>query len=160
MGAAYGQISPCTLPPQMDRSIREHWKGWRAMQLSDLNPDDQRLWVGHWGKLCPGIANGHFFDLHNIDYAISLINPENHEQAIVIAKSNTNGKYSIRVISPPEAVPNFAVIHTLPPGTYKGVENGPRVTTKLDSIAVEQIEAGMMMFYEKHGSFHSLELSE
>jgi hypothetical protein len=160
LGSAYGQNSRCELPAQLSRTLARQWKGWRLMQLSDLRRDDQNLWVKKWGSLCPGLAAGHFLSSKATDDAISLIDPENEEQAVILATPQDHGGFVTQIISPPSRVAAYAVVHALPPGKYSEVEGGSTVNTSLDSIAVETIEAGMTMFYENRGSFHSLELEE
>ncbi len=160
LGSACAQNSRCELPAQLGQTIASQWKGRRLMQLSDLRRDDQNLWVKKWGSLCPGLAVGHFLDSKATDDAISPINPENEEQAVILATPKDHGGFDTQIISPPSRVAAYAVVHTLPPGRYTEVEGGSTVNTNLDSIAVETIEAAMTMFYEIRGSFHSLELEE
>lgn len=160
LGSAYGQNRRCELPARLNQTIATQWKGWRLMQLSDLSHDDQGLWLKKWGALCPGLATGHFMNSTSTEIAVSIIDPRTGEQAVMLATPEDHTGFVTQIISPPSRVAAYAVIHALPPGKYSEVEGGPTVDTKLDSIAVETIEAGMTMFYENRGSFHSLELEE
>ena len=159
MGRACGQDSPCRLPAPLARVVTENWKGWRLMQLSDLRSDDQRIWRRKWGERCPGLASGHFVHPGSLSYAVSLIDPKESRQAIILATPIDGGSFTIHTLSPPSRVLAFSVLHTLPAGKYQEVEDEREVRTKLDSVAYETIEAGMVMFYEDHGLFRSLQLS-
>lgn len=160
VSCAYGQNSPCKLPAPLGHQVAQSWKGWRLMQLSDLRADDQDLWRKKWGNRCPGLASGHFVNPDSLVYAVSLVDPKGSRQAIILASPRSDGSFTTQVISPASRFAAFSVVHTLPPGRYNEVEGGRKVRTKLDSIAYETIEAGMVMFYEENGKFRMLQLSE
>jgi hypothetical protein len=157
--SAHGQIRLCKLPTQLGRTLADYWKGWSPLQFDDLRPEDQALWQKKWGNACPGLVKGHFVHSGKLAYALSLIDRKNDEQ-LILAVPAKDGTFKTLVLVAPSKVAAFSVVYALPPGKYPEVETGRTVQTKLDSIAYETIEAGMMMFYEEKGSFRSVVLSE
>ena len=158
---------PCDrshLPREVLALIQHHYPGWDIVRLKDLRADDQRLWLRHHGKLCPGIAVGSFERAGYLSYALSLFKRRQtgYDQIFVVA-SKHGVHYGLRQLgSKGESaqVPYLSVIYALPPGKYSRPEGEMNVTTHLDSIGLEAIEAASVMYYWRDGRYHVVVTSE
>src|ERR1700730_7449412 len=82
---------PCdseNLPPAIGDLLRKDFPGWRQKQISDLQTDDQQLWIQAHGKACPGSIVGHFEKSDSDAYAVLLV-----------PRSETSGGYKLVVFS-------------------------------------------------------------
>ena len=75
MSAAQGSAScdAAAAPAAIGELLKERFAEWRPKQVSDMEADEQELWLkGSNGKECPGIAVGHFESTDSLSYAFLL----------------------------------------------------------------------------------------
>ena len=157
--AAEKECDSRDLPRVARKVLVQHLPNWRIVTVSDLSPDDQRLWSeNHEGK-CPGVIEGNFTTVHS--FAVSLIRQEHATllQILVLLEQSHNG-YILRTLSGASrtAVPN--ILLKFPPGKYRDAEQTRSVQTKFDGVAYIKLEAEGTLYYKAKEGFKSLEISE
>lgn len=150
----YSQDADCSLPFSVQQVVDRQWKGWRVLQFADLGVDDQSLWLKKNGHVCPGFAPGHFVRQSGDDCAFVLIQEATNQQVVIVALAQQK-TYRLETISAPSPVLP-SVIQTFPPGDYSDVETGRKVKLRYDSIAVEQIEATLILYFWNKGKFQRI----
>jgi hypothetical protein len=168
-GAARAQPSgaACSgrlLPEKVRDLISRKFPSWKFVTLSDLDPDDRKLWLEARGpKLCPGIAVGHFENPRTLSYAVLLIRRERGKlyDTLIVASMGRRGKWRLQVLSEKGLVPGSLVVYRMPPGEYFDFyDNTIKVRAKLDVIWYEYIEAAVTMYYWSHGRYRTLQVSD
>jgi hypothetical protein len=148
-------------------ALKEKFPGWRAKTLSDLGEDDHRLWLQAHPKQCPGIAAGHF---NGTDTSFALL---------LVRESNSAGGYKLVVATPGPSINGYSegysfalldhndtqsaagmVISKVKPGKYSDFGRTKTITTQLDCINVEWIEAAAELYYWTGGQYKTLQTSD
>src|SRR5260370_27446919 len=83
LGLVSTQISPTqhatacddsALPTSVRDLLNAKFSDWRPKQVSDMNADDQQVWLtAVHGKKSPGIAVGHFQTADELSYSLFLV---------------------------------------------------------------------------------------
>ena len=110
--------------------------------MPDLEDYHRQLWIGKWGRACPGIAFGHFQEAARTSYAVLLTRRQRgtlSEMILVLKESNAGLSAIVVEKLEPGAIP-VGVIYPWPPGTYRSA-NGPEVIeSKFDVFVYESME--------------------
>lgn len=163
---AFAQSRNCTiqdLPKGIADIIGSKYAGWRPEQISDLEPDDHELWVKAHGKLCPGIASGHFEGNGRDTYAVLLLkkDPARLGYKFVLFNENRSGTFESILLDRAEGKnAGKPVIYRVPPGEYSDPETGKSVKTKLHSVILEWIEAAAQLYYWSGSKYHKLQVQD
>jgi hypothetical protein len=147
------------LPVAARKLLEERLPDWKVVTVSDLSPDDRKLWDENYQDKCPGIIEGNFAVTHS--FAVSLIRRDNASllQTLVLLEPSTGGYVLHRLGKASKTeVPN--ILLKFPPGTYKDAEQVRSVRTKFDGIAYVKLEAAGTLYYKTGQGFQSLEISE
>lgn len=131
----------CELPAVLSTEIARQWPGWKILHINNLTPEDQNLWTYARGRVCPGVATGHFLD--SSGYAVAVVRGK---LEAVLAAAQDGQKWVISVVMPPTNVRRFSVVWTAKPGTYQDRMNGRRVQAVSDGIAMEAISSEVTVF--------------
>ena len=152
------------LPAPVKESLKSKFTGWRLQRLSDLDGDDQKLWLEDHSKECPGLAVGHFESADSLSYAVLLLIASAQSggyQIIVFSKDASADSYSAKVLDREVGKDYFApVIYKLPPGKYVGFDDSKSVLLKLDGVGVEWIEKSSLIYYWRADRYHTLQTSD
>jgi hypothetical protein len=160
--------SPCdesTVPTTISELLKAKFPQWRPKRLSDMDADNQQLWLeGRNGKECPGSAVGHFDSTDTLSYAFLLVpqsNPTGGYKVVMFGKAADKDHYSVHVLDGAEGQTySGLVIFRAEPGEYKDVNGKRTVRIKTDVLYVEWIEKGAEIFYWSAGRYHELQVSD
>ncbi len=160
--------SPCdaaTLPAPISELLKSKFAQWRPKQVSDMEADDQQLWLkGPNAKGCPGIAIGHFESADSLSYALLLVpqsNPSGGHKIVVFSKDATNDVYTSRLLDHAETHSySGLVISKAEPGKYEDWEGKKSIRIKLDGLYVEWMEKGAQLYYWRVGRYQKLQVSD
>lgn len=139
------------LPIAANNSLKSKYPSWNVVLVSDLRPDDQRLWKQHEDDSCPGIALGHFADSRQLSYAVTLLRRSRGVLYQMLVVMTPQSRYQPAILNPPTEVDAVSVVKKLPPGVYESSDGTEKVRIKLDAISYETLEAGAIVYF-KHGS--------
>ncbi len=153
------------LPAPIGELLRDKFVRWRPKQMSDMEADDQQLWLkGPNPKDCPGIAIGHFESANSLSYAFLLVpksEPSSGYKIVVISKGSTKDAYDWKLLDHAEGQTySGLVISKAEPGKYSDWENTKSIQIKLDGIYVEWMEKGAQLYYWFGGRYHKLQTSD
>jgi hypothetical protein len=153
------------LPAQVREMLRNKFAGWRPKQLSDLGADDQKVWLqGPSGKSCPGIAIGHFQSATELSYAFLLLResgPAHGYQIVIFSKQADGDTYTSNLLDHSDAEPDSSlVISKADPGKFSDLESEKSVRTKLDSVIVEWLEKGAVLYYWTADRYRRIVISD
>jgi hypothetical protein len=167
--AAAEQPGPCStsVPKPLIHELNDKFPGWRLKTVSDLGEDDHRLWLQAHPKQCPGTAAGHFNGTM-ISYALLLVRESNsvggYKLVVATPRPSINGYsegYSFDLLDHSDTeVATGMVISRVKPGKYSDFERTRTVTTQLDCINVEGIEAAAELYYWAGGQYKTLQTSD
>ena len=167
MSAARGssECSEAALPAPVSELLKAKFPQWRPKQVSDMEADDQQLWLkGQNGKECPGIAIGHFESVENLSYGLLLVprsNPSGGHKIVVISKDAARGVFAWRLLDHAEGrTYSGLVISKVGPGKYEDWESPKVVEINLDGLYVEWMEKGAQLYYWRTGRYHKLQVSD
>jgi hypothetical protein len=159
--------TPCTsrIPPAVREFLVNELPAWKITDIADLIPEDRAIWERVRPSQCPGFARGHFMDSRRNTYAMLLFRRDKarvHQRLVVLESAQP--PYKARMLwelawaesDPPG---RLLVISRIGPGSYSDAHRSTSVVTKLDSIGLEAIEAGLTMYYWKDRQFLALEIS-
>jgi len=149
----------------VDTLLKARFSQWRPKQLSDMDADDQQLWLnGSNGKESPGIAIGHFESPDDLSYAVLLVpksDPSGGYKLLVFSKRPTNDAYTWKLLDHAEGQTcSCLVISKTEPGKYSDWENKRSVQLKLDGIQVEWMEKGAQVYYWSESGYRKLQVSD
>ena len=152
------------LPGPVIDLINAKFSGWRPEQLPDLAADDQQLWVKAHGNQCPGTAVGHFESPDHLSYAVLLVpqsDPTGGCRLLVFSRMQNGEGYAWKLLVHWVGKANHSVvISTVPPGKYSDYEDARiSVTTKLDGVLLEYIEAAALAYYWSAGRYKTVRVS-
>ena len=140
----------CQVPAQLRAAIDHRWHGWKVLHIADLTPENQNLWTYARGRVCPGIAQGHFFDAATGAYAISLVS--GHSQVLITARVLA-GHWQLSTLLPPHRARTYAVLWAAHPGAFEDAVTGRKIQTDLNGIGFEVLEGTVIVFLHRNGSF-------
>jgi hypothetical protein len=156
--------TPCgiALAPQAQDLLTAKFPEWRPKQVSDLGIEDQQLWLKAHGKECPGIAIGHLETLDTLSYAVLLVPKSrlNKGYKIVVFSKALGNTYHCELLDHNEQGDSGLVISKAKPGKYSDFESTESIRTKLDSLYVEWIEKGALLYYWSAGRYRTLQVSD
>jgi len=69
-----------SLPPAIQRHLREEYGSWRVQEAANLSPRARGRWESEKPLGCPGMAVGHFESAQTLAYALLLV-PVGHADA-------------------------------------------------------------------------------
>ena len=155
------------LPVPIIETQLKNYPNWRPLRLDDLTADDQELWMKAKGKQCPGYAVGHFVSDKFLTYAIILVNISHPKDYKLVSISEVgSGRYKTSMIVDDEqkeskGLPLYPVVWVMPPGDYQDFYNSKRkLRTHREGIALERLEAWMVLYYWDKGKFAKFTLSD
>jgi hypothetical protein len=153
-----------SLPAEIREVLKSKFAGWRSRRLSDLDVEDQKLWLdGPSKQSCAGIAIGHFENAKELSYAFLLV-PESetvHGYKIVVLSRQTNGNYASNFLDQgDENAPPRLVISKASPGKFSDFEGTKSIHTKLDSVVLEWLEAAAVLCYWSAGRYERIQTSD
>lgn len=156
------------VPVQIREMLRNKFGSWRPKQLSDLAADDQKTWLqSPSGKSCPGIATGHFESATELSYAFLLLRKSGltHGYQIVIfskqGRKGDDGAYTSNLLERSDTEPDSSlVISKADPGKFSDLESEKSVRTNLDSVIVEWLEKGAVLYYWSADRYRRIVISD
>lgn len=165
--AAQGS-SPCDatdIPAQVRELAKSKFAQWRPKQISDMEADDQQLWLkGPNGKACPGITIGHFESAKELSYGFLLVpksEPTGGYKVVVFSKTPTGDAYAWKLLDHADGETySGLVISKADPGKYSDFERTKSIQTKLDGVYLEWMEKGAVLYYWSAGRYHRLQVSD
>jgi len=151
----------CHLPKPAEGVLEAKLPGWKIVSASDLTEHDRALWNAKHSHVCPGVADGDYFGDRHVSYAVTLVNrqPTNMLQTLVVLRPQ-NGSYELIELSKAQEASRVLVVFRLRPATFEDIETGERTRTASDSIAYEDIAAGMLVYASQKGKFKEIQVSE
>jgi hypothetical protein len=160
VGAVPGiaQAEPCvpSLPSVGTQLLASAYPGYRMLQLSDLNSDDQELWKNAYQNACPGIVQGAFTGRKGA-YAVLLVpvKPDNAETRAVLLQPKDDGGLTQKKIFAERRAGNLPVIRRADPGIYEDVLKQTKINAPNDVILIEHLESKITAIaYIKRGDTH------
>jgi hypothetical protein len=159
---------PCDVaatPPEIGDLLKESFAQWRPKQVSDMEADEQKLWLmGPNGKACPGIVLGHFESQNSLSYAFLLVrrsDPNGGHKIVMFSKETGKDLYAWRLLDHAEGQTySGLVISKAGPGKYEDWEGKKSIQIKLDALYVEWMEKGAQLYYWSAGRYHKLQVSD
>lgn len=154
-----------SLPSGAQVVLDRQYADWRSKRVSDLGPDDKKIWSEAHPKDCPGIAIGHFEKADQLAYAVLLV-PKSQSshgyRIVVLSKVATGDSFAATVLDQGDAqnADSGMVISTAPRGSYSDFEGTASVQVKLDAVNVEWIEKGAVLYYWAHGKYQTLQTED
>lgn len=167
MSSAQGSSSreAAALPAQINELLKSKFAQWRPKLISDMQPDDQQLWLkGPNAKECPGITIGHFESAKELSYAVLLVpksEPTGGYKIVVFSKGASGDTYAWKLLDHADGETySGLVISKADPGKYADFEGTKSIHTKLDGVYVEWLEKGAVLYYWSAGRYRTLQLSD
>jgi len=165
VSAAQVKSEPSALHTQIQTLLRTSFPRWRPKQLSDMESDDQQLWLnGPNGKKSPGIAVGHFEAVDELSYAVLLVpksDPSGGHKIVVVSRESKQAAYACKLLDHAEGQTySGLVISKAGPGKYSDVQSRKSVQLGLDSVYVEWIEKGALIYYWSESRYRKLLVSD
>lgn len=159
--------NPCAqmnLPTPINELLKAKFSDWRTKEVSDLEPDDEKLWLKAHGKECPGKIVGRFENADRLAYAVLLVpisEPTGGYKLVVLSKASRAGTYDWKVLDQSnDRTYSGLVISKAAPGKYSDAEGTRSIKIRFDSIYLEWIEKGAVLYYWSAGRYHKLQVSE
>lgn len=159
------RADPCNISREsLARLLARSAPGWRILELTDLESDDQKIWAEAHPDQPPGILSGRFTSDKEETCALLLtkrLTPKRSRvQERLVLLERAGGRYRLRPIAKSNSARAHSVIHKAPAGMYSSAEGGDRISIQFDGIVYERLEAGALLYYWKAGRFRSLQLTE
>lgn len=153
------------LPTQVQMLLTANFPQWRPKLLSDMEADDQQLWLnGPNGSESPGVSVGHFEAAGELSYAVLLVpksDPSGGHKIVVFSKELEKGTFTSKLLDDANGQTySGLVISKAGPGKYSDVAEHKSVQLKLDGIYVEWMEKGAVLFYWSESRYHKLVVSD
>lgn len=158
LGAAHAD---CTVRSSDVADYLKQNPGWRIVQVSDLQRDDQGFWKTHQGSQCPGMTQVDFDGSGRPFHALGLlghIEGSQHQKIVVFRRNRTRIEEHVLEKSFQSASP--VVIIRTPPGTAKEWDSTRVVSIAHDSLDIVQYEASAHQFYYADGKFQTIWTSD
>jgi hypothetical protein len=150
----------CNLPFEAQSILNTQLPAWKIVELSDLSKDDQELWTKKRSGACPGLARGHFRGPLT-SYGVTLIRRKGKRtyQTLVLLEEN-NKSYKLTTLSPAQITSRICVTFTVPPDSFDDLRTRKTIRTRTESIAYEDIEAGMWVYAWRKGHFQGIVVTD
>jgi len=151
----------CRLPAIANSILTKSFPGWTVVSASDLTENDRVFWNSKHPYECPGVAIGDYFGSQNPAYAVTLIRHEALKtlQTLVVLRPR-NGTYELIELSKPQEASRVLVTFRVKPGLFKDIETGDNIKSGSDSIAYEDIAAGVLVYAWHRDKFREIQVSE
>jgi hypothetical protein len=151
----------CHLPKIAEGVLEAKLPGWKIVSPSDLTEHDRVLWNAKHSHVCPGIANGDYFGDRHVSYAVTLINrqPTKMLQTLVVLKPR-DGSYELIELSKAQEASRVLVVFRQRPTAFEDIDAGERTKITSDSIAYEDIAAGMLVYAWFNNKFNEIHVSD
>jgi len=147
----------CEIPQPLASIIEHQWRDWRLLHIADLTAEDQKLWTYARGRVCPGVARGHFLESQGFAYAMAVVRGK--QEAVLIAEG-AGERWTLQVVMPPTHVARFRVLWAAKPGVYEDITTHRRTQTLLQPIALETIAEGATIFIRQKNRFIEVQTGE
>jgi hypothetical protein len=156
--------APTVLPPDVSEWLKNHLSGWRIKTTQDLEAYHQKLWNENRPNQCPGIAQGHFTNATEGEFALLLV-PESTEKkgykVLAFIKPKGMRARAPKIVEyEKDENSERVVLYPTPPGLYKDPENTRRARIPSDGIVIEEMEAGATLYFWRNNRFERLIISE
>jgi hypothetical protein len=153
------------LPTQARTLLAANFPRWRPKQLSDMDADDQQLWLnGPNGSQTPGISVGHFEAAGELSYAVLLVpksDPSGGYKIVVFSKEPEKGTFMWKLLDHADGQAySGLVISKAGPGKFSDLVDRKSVYLKLDGIYVEWMEKGAVLYYWSESRYQKLAVSD
>lgn len=145
---------PCRRPPV--EVVRAVPASWRMLTLSDLHPDDRRLWLQARPGVCPGFSVVKLSAKSAPAFAVAMVRPSakgQREKAVLVAGRSW-------VLADREVGGAPFVVWRAGPGPTQAWDGGPVIQVRWDSVVVEKLEASAVQFYLDEGRLRSVVTSD
>ena len=151
----------CHLPKTAEGVLEAKMPGWKIVSPSDLTEHDRALWSAKHSHVCPGIANGDYFGDRHVSYAVTLINrqPTKVLQTLVVLKPHDDS-YELIELSKAQEASRVLVVFRQRPAAFEDIEAGETTKITSDSIAYEDIAAGMLVYAWYNDKFKEIHVSD
>jgi len=140
--------APClsNLPESLRSTVEQD--NWTILQPQDLSADDIPIWKVNHPGYCPGVATGNFHHNSDSSFVLALIQHDDHNNLLekVILITPKKKKLETEILVPPTEVKTTAVVWSLPPRRYRGVD-GTNVSISRDSFVYEKLVSTARQFY-------------
>ena len=120
------------------------------LHIADLTSEDQNLWTYARGRICPGIAEGHFLDTQSFAYTIAVVRGK--QEAVLVAHQSAS-KWLLSVVMPATPLNRFRVVWTAKPGVYTDKLTGRKTQAFSDAIGFEEIGASVTVLIRQKNRF-------
>ena len=140
-------------------AVSKQFNAWQVVTVNDLRPEDQKLWKQAHGEACPGYAEGNFQSGDRKSFAVTVFQKHPTLRQMLVVVNFKDKVPVITLLSKAQAVAYLSVVSQLPPGKYPAVDESA-ITLSRDSISYEAIEAGVLIFYFKNGTYRSISTEE
>jgi hypothetical protein len=150
------------LPIALRQQLHTRFPSWRPKQVSDSQAHDQQLWRKAHSRECPGVATGHFQVSDKFSYAILLVPySDNSVGYKLVLATDSDSQYQITILDRNDKQnADGMVISSAPPGTYSDFEQTQSIQVRLDSINVEWIEKGAVLYHWTGRRWRKLQTSD
>jgi hypothetical protein len=153
------------LPASVRDLLNAKFFEWRPKQISDMDADDQQLWLtAAHGRECPGIVAGYFETAYELSYAILLVpksSPSGGHKVVVVSKAAATSVYTWKLLNHAEGQTySGLVIFKAAPGKYSDLESNKSIQLKLDGIQVEWMEKGAVLYFWSEGRYRKIVVSD
>jgi hypothetical protein len=153
------------LPAPAQHLLTLKFSQWRSKVVSDMDTDDQKLWLAAWqGNACPGMVAGNFETAEKISCALLLVPKSNTRvgyKIIVLGKDASDDSYTWKLVDHAEAPADLGlVISKVPPGNYSDWQRNKSIQLKLDGLQVEWMEKGALVYYWSTGQYRRIRVSD
>jgi hypothetical protein len=152
-----------SLPLDVRQQLQAKFPQWRPKQVSDLQSDDQRLWLEAHAKECLGIAIGHFESKNALSYAILLVPDTKPSDGykVVVSGKHPNNTCRFRILDHNDTHGDSGlVISKAGPGKHDDFESSKSIRTNLDGIEVEWLEKSSVLYYWSGAKYRTLQTSD
>lgn len=159
---AFAQANPCVpnLPSEGTQLLESAYPGYRMLQLSDLNSDDQEIWRNTYRDACPGLVEGAFKGKKGA-YAVLLvpIKPDGETRAVLLEPNESGGMTQEQIFAE-RRVGNLPVVRRSDPGVYEDLEKRTRIAAPNDVVLIEHLESKVTAIAFVKGKTRILTISE
>jgi hypothetical protein len=157
--------SDANLPAPIQELLKKDFPSMRPRVLSDLGADDQKIWQTSHAKECPGIAVGHFESKDSLAFAVLLVAksaPAGGYKFMVFTKGTSGDTYSWKLLNQIDGNIDSTglTISKVPPGKFSNFQKTKSITTNLDNILLQWLDAGADLFYWSGGKYLRLNVIE
>lgn len=152
---------PClgSLPGPVSSAIARRFPGAHTLGLADLVPEDRSNWLKFNPGVCPGFAIAKFDGTHSA-YAVTLIEGSSpHLRQAIITATPGAASVNLFLVSPFETTSVASVLYASPPGRYQIWDGDQSIRARNPVITLEEIGAGIVIFYWSNRHFQSLIIS-